>query len=93
MCVTIRSAHVKHGPARLLVCFWTYSDDFLTRLEKQVEDKELFEMELYSRFVMVLNKKKAKIRGLQDALRQLQQAHEQQRNEEGRLRSACCDFL
>lgn len=42
---------------------------------------------------MVLNKKKAKIRGLQDALRQLQQTHEQQRDEEGRQRSARCDFL
>lgn len=39
-------------------------------LEQQVEDKEMLEGELYSRFVMVLNEKKAKIRGLQDAVRQ-----------------------
>lgn len=45
------------------------------------------ERELYSRFVMVLNEKKAKIRGLQDVLRQLQQTDDQQREEEGRQRS------
>ncbi|XP_059192570.1 DNA repair protein XRCC4-like [Centropristis striata] len=56
----------------------------LRELELQVEDKEKLEGELYSRFVMVLNKKKAKIRGLQDAVRQLQQTDEQQRDEEGR---------
>ncbi len=61
---------------------------FLNRLEQQVQDKEVLEKELYSRFVMVLNEKKAKIRGLQDAVRQLQQADDQQRDEEGRQRSA-----
>lgn len=66
---------------------------FLTRLEKQVQDKGMLERELYSRFVMVMNEKKAKIRGLRDALRQLQQTDEQQRNEEGRQRSAWYDFL
>lgn len=34
---------------------------FLTRLERQAEDKEMLEDGLYSRFVMVLNEKKAKI--------------------------------
>lgn len=53
----------------------------------------MLERELYSCFVMVMNEKKAKIRGLQDALRQLQQTDEQQRNEEGRQRSAWYDFL
>ncbi|XP_034728502.1 DNA repair protein XRCC4 [Etheostoma cragini] len=52
----------------------------LRQLEQQVEDKEMLEEALYSRFVMVLNEKKAKIRCLQDALRQLQQ----QREEDGR---------
>ncbi|XP_037634114.1 DNA repair protein XRCC4-like [Sebastes umbrosus] len=56
----------------------------LRELEQQVEDKEMLEEKLYSRFVMVLNEKKAKIRGLQDALRQLQQTDGQQRDEEGR---------
>lgn len=64
---------------------------FLTRLEQQVQDKEMLERELYSRFVMVLNEKKAKIRELQDAVLQLQKADDQQRDEEGRQRSA--DFL
>uniref|UniRef100_A0A3Q3FRM1 DNA repair protein XRCC4-like n=1 Tax=Kryptolebias marmoratus TaxID=37003 RepID=A0A3Q3FRM1_KRYMA len=40
-------------------------------LEHQVQEKEALERRLYSRFVMVLNEKKAKIRGLQGALRQL----------------------
>lgn len=79
------------------VCFCTYIDVcvffFLTRLEKQVQDKGMLERELYSRFVMVMNEKKAKIRGLRDALRQLQQTDEQQRNEEGRQRSAWYNFL
>ncbi|TDH12656.1 hypothetical protein EPR50_G00049560 [Perca flavescens] len=56
----------------------------LRELEQQVEDKEMLEGALYSRFVMVLNEKKAKIRCLQDALRQLQQTDDQQRDEEGR---------
>lgn len=56
---------------------------FLTRLEHQVQNKETLEKELYSRFVMLLNEKKAKIRGLQDTVRQLQQRkeEEQQRSE------------
>uniref|UniRef100_A0A4W6G7Y1 X-ray repair complementing defective repair in Chinese hamster cells 4 n=1 Tax=Lates calcarifer TaxID=8187 RepID=A0A4W6G7Y1_LATCA len=56
----------------------------LTELEQQVLDKEVLERKLYSRFVMVLNEKKAKIRGLQDAIRQLQQTTDQQRDEERR---------
>ncbi|XP_041793889.1 DNA repair protein XRCC4-like isoform X2 [Chelmon rostratus] len=53
-------------------------------LEQQVQDKEMLERDLYSRFVMVLNEKKAKIRGLQNAVSQLQQTSDQQRDEEGR---------
>ncbi|XP_070821205.1 DNA repair protein XRCC4-like [Chaetodon trifascialis] len=56
----------------------------LRELEQQVQEKEMLETDLYSRFVMVLNEKKAKIRGLQDAVRQLRQSGEQQRDEEGR---------
>ncbi|XP_038559348.1 DNA repair protein XRCC4-like [Micropterus salmoides] len=56
----------------------------LRELEQQVQDKEMLERELYSRFVMVLNEKKAKIRELQDAVLQLQKADDQQRDEEGR---------
>ena len=37
-----------------------------------MEEKESVERELYSRFVMVLNEKKAKIRGLQDTIQHLQ---------------------
>ncbi len=85
VCVSVQ----KSGSVLLNVCFCTLvSVCFLTRLEQQVQDKEMLERKLYSRFVMVLNEKKAKIRGLQDAVRQLQQADDQQRNEEGRERSA-----
>lgn len=59
----------------------------LLRLEQQVLDKEAMEQELYSRFVVVLNEKKAKIRSLQDSLHQLQQA------EEDRQHAAGCGFL
>ncbi|XP_034396682.1 DNA repair protein XRCC4-like isoform X2 [Cyclopterus lumpus] len=58
----------------------------LRELERQVEDKEMLEGGLYSRFVMVLNEKKAKIRGLQDVVRQLHQTDGKQRDEEGRQR-------
>lgn len=58
----------------------------LRELERQAEDKEMLEDGLYSRFVMVLNEKKAKIRSLQDVVRQLHQTDGKQRDEEGRLR-------
>ncbi|XP_040011216.1 DNA repair protein XRCC4-like [Xiphias gladius] len=56
----------------------------VTELELQVQGKEMLERELYSCFVMVLKEKKAKIRGLQDVCRQLQQTTGQQRDEEMR---------
>ncbi|KAM3867560.1 DNA repair protein XRCC4-like [Diretmus argenteus] len=56
----------------------------LRELEQHVQDKEAMERELYSRFVMVLNEKKAKIRGLLDSVRHLQQAKDEQRDEDGR---------
>ncbi|XP_077378400.1 DNA repair protein XRCC4-like isoform X2 [Festucalex cinctus] len=43
----------------------------LQELELQVQGKETMTRELYTRFVMLLNEKKAKIRSLQDALSQL----------------------
>ncbi|XP_062418348.1 DNA repair protein XRCC4-like isoform X3 [Pungitius pungitius] len=54
----------------------------LRELEQQVRDKEMLEGDLYSRFVMVLNEKKAKIRGLQDAVRQLHQTDEEGKHRE-----------
>ncbi|XP_028270405.1 DNA repair protein XRCC4-like [Parambassis ranga] len=54
----------------------------LRELQKQVQAKETLERELYSRFVMVLNEKKAKIRGLQHAV-QLHQTEDQQRVKRG----------
>ncbi|XP_056129886.1 DNA repair protein XRCC4 isoform X2 [Lampris incognitus] len=63
----------------------------IRELEQHVRDKELMERQLYSRFVMVINEKKAKIRSLQDTVRQLQQTKEQERDEkEGRERTEPC---
>lgn len=61
---------------------------FPNRLEKHVQDKEALERQLYSRFVMVLNEKKAKIRDLQEAIRQIPCPDDQQRDEEGIQRYA-----
>ncbi|KAF3850936.1 hypothetical protein F7725_012708, partial [Dissostichus mawsoni] len=55
----------------------------LRQLGQQVEDKEMLEGKMYSRFVMVLNEKKAKIRGLQEAVRHLQPTEDQQADGEG----------
>lgn len=60
----------------------------LNRLEQQVQDKEKLERKLYSRFGMLLNEKKAKIRELQDDVRQLQSTAEPQRDVKTRQRSA-----
>lgn len=70
------------------LCVFVHIRVFLIRLKQQVQDKEMLERELYSRFVMVMNEKKAKIRGLQDAVRQLQQTNDQQRDEQKRQRFA-----
>ncbi|KAL3975946.1 hypothetical protein ACER0C_021832 [Sarotherodon galilaeus] len=55
----------------------------LGQLEQQVQKKEALEKELYSRFVMVLNKKKAKIRGLQEAVNKLRNSDDHPSDEEG----------
>ncbi|KAK5871345.1 hypothetical protein PBY51_004230 [Eleginops maclovinus] len=55
----------------------------LRELGQNVEEKEMLEGKLYSRFVMVLNEKKAKIRGLQEARRHLQPTEDQQADGEG----------
>ncbi|KAF3695890.1 Versican core protein Chondroitin sulfate proteoglycan core protein 2 [Channa argus] len=63
---------------------WRVKQDhqlILRQLEQQVQDKEKLERELYSHFVMVVNEKKAKIRGLQDDVRQLQQTPGQQQRD------------
>lgn len=63
------------------------------RLEQHVRHKEAVEKKLFSRFVPVMNEKKAKIRGLQDDLHQLQQTDEKPRNKAERQRSAWDGFL
>ncbi|XP_054904746.1 DNA repair protein XRCC4-like [Poeciliopsis prolifica] len=56
----------------------------LKELEQQVKHKETLEKEMYSRFVMVLNEKKAKIRGLQATVQQLSHTDDQQKEDERR---------
>ncbi|XP_063345987.1 DNA repair protein XRCC4-like [Pelmatolapia mariae] len=55
----------------------------LGQLKHQVQKKEALERELYSRFVMVLNEKKAKIRGLQEAVKRLRNSDDHPSDEEG----------
>lgn len=51
------------------------------RMERYVQEKESLERELYSRFVLVLNEKKSKIRELQARLNELQQSVDQDEDE------------
>lgn len=46
------------------------------RLQKCVEAKEQLEADLYQRFILVLNEKKAKIRSLQNSLKKAEEAVE-----------------
>lgn len=78
---------LKKRPQHNQICFFFFVGLVVIRLEQQVLEKEARERELYSSFVVVLNEKKAKIRGLQDTLHQLQQA------EEDREHAAGCGFL
>ncbi|XP_026042304.1 DNA repair protein XRCC4 isoform X2 [Astatotilapia calliptera] len=55
----------------------------LGQLKHQVQKKEALEREMYSRFVMVLNEKKAKIRGLQEAVKRLRNSDDHPSDEEG----------
>lgn len=82
------SCHVYMCKSELLCLCELLTVCFLTRLEQRVQDKEKLERKLYSRFGMVLNEKKAKIRSLQETVRQLRSATEQQRDVKKRQRSA-----
>ncbi|XP_064152554.1 DNA repair protein XRCC4-like isoform X2 [Anguilla rostrata] len=57
-------------------------DRITTELERYVQGKESLERELYTRFVLLLNEKKAKIRELQERLRQLQEQREEREKSE-----------
>lgn len=54
------------GDSRMCLC----ASDF--RIKRYAGGKEALEAELYSRFVLVLNEKKAKIRSLQETVKDLQ---------------------
>uniref|UniRef100_A0A4W5MC02 XRCC4 coiled-coil domain-containing protein n=1 Tax=Hucho hucho TaxID=62062 RepID=A0A4W5MC02_9TELE len=49
----------------------------LADLEQHVQEMETMEGDLFSRFIMLLNEKKAKIRALQDTIRHVQQQLDQ----------------
>lgn len=49
------------------------------RMERYVQGKETLERDLYSRFVLVLNEKKAKLRVLQERVRELEESIEENR--------------
>jgi len=46
-------------------------------MERYVQGKETLEKDLYSRFVLVLNEKKAKLRALQERVRELEESIEE----------------
>ncbi|XP_055774822.1 DNA repair protein XRCC4-like isoform X2 [Salvelinus fontinalis] len=52
-------------------------EHLLADLEKHVQEMETMEGDLFSRFIMLLNEKKAKIRALQDTIRHVQQQLDQ----------------
>lgn len=52
---------------------------FCHRMERYVQGKETLERDLYSRFVLVLNEKKAKLRVLQERVRELEESIEENR--------------
>ncbi|XP_041042863.1 DNA repair protein XRCC4 isoform X1 [Carcharodon carcharias] len=60
-----KNEHLQQENKRLL-CERNYT---LKELEKYVKAKEELEQDLYSRFILVLNEKKAKIRSLQETLK------------------------
>ncbi|XP_068104037.1 DNA repair protein XRCC4 [Hyperolius riggenbachi] len=74
-----RNEHLQTENERLR-CDW---DDMNKQLEKFVSGKEQLEQDLYTRFTLVLNEKKAKIRSLKEKLSQSEQkAQETQKVQE-----------
>ncbi|XP_030323220.1 DNA repair protein XRCC4 [Calypte anna] len=65
-----KNEHLQKENERLL-SNWT---DVEKRLEKCVESKEELEADLYNRFILVLNEKKAKIRNLQKLLNEAKES-------------------
>lgn len=51
----------------------------LHRMERYVQGKETLERDLYGRFVLVLNEKKAKLRALQKRVKELEESIEKNR--------------
>ncbi|XP_070599176.1 DNA repair protein XRCC4 isoform X2 [Erythrolamprus reginae] len=64
-----KNDHLQKENQRLL----TDLDDMQEQLQKCVEAKEELETDLYKRFVLVLNEKKAKIRSLQKHLKEVEE--------------------
>ncbi|XP_076140655.1 DNA repair protein XRCC4 [Alosa pseudoharengus] len=58
-------------------------------MERYVTGKETLEQELYSRFVLVLNEKKAKIRALQARVKQLEESLEEEREQRKAAKAEC----
>ncbi|KAJ0067448.1 hypothetical protein NL108_007910 [Boleophthalmus pectinirostris] len=66
-------------------------NQILKELNIHVKNKNALEKQMYSRFVMILNDKKAKIRELQDAVREQQQTSDQPKAKVRRQRAASDD--
>ncbi|XP_058267753.1 DNA repair protein XRCC4 isoform X2 [Hemibagrus wyckioides] len=50
------------------------------KMEKYIKEKEILERELYNRFVLILNGKKAKIRTLQERIKQLENTIQEEKH-------------
>lgn len=70
------------------VCLFVYcgyeldchSHLLFSRMEKCIKEKEMLERELYNRFVLILNGKKAKIRTLQERIKQLENTIQEEKH-------------
>ncbi|KAF4082119.1 hypothetical protein AMELA_G00148000 [Ameiurus melas] len=70
-----RSAHLqakKHIVLKQNQRLRNEQEHIATEMERYIKEKETLERELYNRFVLVLNEKKAKICNLQERIKQLQ---------------------
>ncbi|KAJ8286709.1 hypothetical protein GJAV_G00042350 [Gymnothorax javanicus] len=66
-------------------CLREEQDRMTAEMDRYVRGKEHLEKELYSRFIVVLNEKKAKIRGLMGKIKQLEEDLGEKEQREGSL--------
>ncbi|XP_067289213.1 DNA repair protein XRCC4 isoform X2 [Pseudorasbora parva] len=74
-CLRAKNQHLREENQKL-----RREQEHITKeMERYVQGKETLERDLYSRFVLVLNEKKAKLRALQERVRELEESIEENR--------------